>query len=270
MNEILLELRGLSVTRNDGGSPVRQVSFQLKRGTTLGIIGESGAGKTSLALALAGLHDRQECDVSGGILWKGRQLAGLTEAEWQRLRGGEIGMIFQDPQASLDSAMRVDRQVAAAVRLHAGAGKKEAMIRAIELLAEVGINGQMLRAAPYAFQLSGGLAQRVMIALALAGEPELLVCDEPTSSLDLTTQAGIISLLRQRQRRLCLTMIFISHDLALVTSIADQVLVMRDGEAVELADREVILTRPAHPYTTSLINAWREYQARREESNVPA
>lgn len=264
MEDIILETERLSVSRRDGSMPLRGVSLRLRRGSTLGVIGESGAGKSTLALALMGLHDRRETVTTGRIIWKGRRLEGISEREWLCLRGRELGMVFQDPVASLDPALRVERQAAGAIRQLAAVSRREAGTRAASLLAEMGISPDLLETAPYPHQLSGGLAQRVMIALALAGSPELLIADEPTSSLDVTSQAAIVSLLKERQRRQGLAMIFISHDLALVASLADELLVMKDGEGVEYGPRDAVLARPAHPYTMSLIEAWREYQRPRE------
>lgn len=266
MEDFILQADGLLVCRRDGSVPVRDLSFRLRRGTILGVIGESGAGKSSLALAMTGLHDRREVSITGSLTWKGRELVGLPEKQWLAIRGREMGMIFQDPVASLDPSMRIDRQVAATIRHHGASGRREARTRAAALLAETGIRAQQLEAAPFAHQLSGGLAQRAMIALALAGEPELLVADEPTSSLDLTSQAAITDLLRRRQRQLGLTMVFISHDLALTASMADEILVMKSGECVEYGSRNDIITRPSHPYTISLIEAWRAYQRPRAET----
>lgn len=270
MEDIILQADGLSVSRHDGSTPVRELCFRLRRGAILGVIGESGAGKSSLALALTGLHDRREVSISGSLTWKGRELVGLSERQWLATRGREMGMIFQDPVASLNPSLRIDRQVAATIRHHADFSRREARVRAASLLAETGISRHLLETAPYAHQLSGGLAQRAMIALALAGEPELLVADEPTSSLDVTSQAAIISLLRRRQRQLGLTMVFISHDLALVASLADEILVMKSGECVDYGRSDDIITCPSHPYTSSLIEAWRAYQRPREESAASA
>jgi len=235
---------------------VRDVSFEMQPGMALGIIGESGAGKTSLALALMGLHDPDRVVLSGDIKFKGTNLLELSENQRRRVRGSGMGMIFQDSSGGLDPSMRVVDQVAEALRIHRGAGRREAVQMAFERLARVGVPGEILSVAPYAYQLSGGLCQRAMIAAALACDPDLLIADEPTSALDVTLQAQIIALLNERRAETRLGVIFISHDLALVSSFADEIIVLHGGEVVEHGSCLEVLRSPKHEYTRNLIAAW--------------
>lgn len=260
MSKPVLRVNRLCVEYKSGNSSlptVENVTFSLDQGTTLGIIGESGAGKTTLALALLGLLDLNIAEVSGEVILEGRNLLLLPEKELCRLRGSKIGIIFQDPVGSLDPAMKIDDQVAEAIRLHRKTSRREALELARQQLAAVGISKELLDVAPYAHQLSGGLCQRAMIAVALAARPIILIADEPTSSLDVTLQAQILSLLKTQQRQAGLAMIFISHDLALVSKVADCIMVMHEGKMVELGSRDEVLNSPRHLYTSSLVSAWR-------------
>ncbi len=234
---------------------VENLGFSLAAGTTLGIIGESGAGKSSLALAITGLLDEVTAEVTGEVFFKEKELLSLDEPGKCKLRGSEIGMIFQDPAGSLDPAMRVWDQVAEGIWQHQGADRKAARQQALIELQGVGLSRETLAAAPYVHQLSGGQCQRVMIAAALANAPDLLIADEPTSSLDVTLQSQIIGLLRKKQHTNGLAMIFITHDLALVSLIADEILVMYRGSAVEHGSCHDVLTAPSHPYTAELVKA---------------
>lgn len=254
----LLTVTGLTIAFTNGSSAhmaLRDVDFSLDEGFILGIIGESGAGKTSLALALMGLLEPGAARVSGSVVYRGDDLTLLSDKEMSRFRGGEIGMIFQDPQGSLDPVARVHDQVAESIRRHQGLGKREARQKALAQLELYGVDRELLASAPYAHQLSGGLCQRAMIAAAMAPGPGLLIADEPTSALDMTTQAQIISLLREARDQTGMAMVFISHDLALVSSLADQVMVLRQGEVVEHGDRATVIRQPAHEYTAGLIEA---------------
>lgn len=255
----LIDVKNLSVRYHPGDqrAAVDNVSFTVEAGSTLGIIGESGAGKTTLALALAGLTDVTAAKVSGVISFDGHDLLALRESELCRLRGSGVSMIFQDASGSLDPSMPVVSQVAEAIMMHQEVADSEtAKTEARKILAEIGVRDDVLAAAPYAHQLSGGLCQRVMIAAALACQPRLLVADEPTSSLDVITQAQIVSLIMDKKRAQGLTLIFISHDLAIVSNIADYLLVMQQGCALEWGETEEILRSPSNPYTASLIAAW--------------
>lgn len=255
----LLDVKDLSVRYHMGRRQpaVDEVSFAVEAGSTLGIIGESGAGKTTLAQALAGLIDSATAKVTGAIVLDGLDLLTLHEAELCRVRGSGVSMIFQDASGSLDPSMPVVSQVAEAIMMHQNlADKTAASAGAEQVLAEAGVGADLLTAAPYAHQLSGGLCQRVMIVAALACEPKLLVADEATSSLDVITQSQIVSLIMEKKRAQGLTLIFISHDLATVSNIADHLLVMHQGRVVERGETDEILRSPRHAYTTSLISAW--------------
>ncbi|MHB8858405.1 MAG: ABC transporter ATP-binding protein [Thermoleophilia bacterium] len=264
VDERLLQVSNLTIARKGGaGSHVvlRGISFEVKPGMVLGIVGESGAGKTSLALALMGLLDMGSVEVSGEINFHGQNLASMEDDELCRVRGSGIGMIFQDSSGALDPSMKVLDQVAEAVVLNRGVKRAEARRIALDILAGTNVDAEILAVAPYAFQLSGGLCQRSMVAAALAGEPELLVADEPTSSLDVTLQAQIISLLNARRLSTGMAIVFISHDLALVSSFADEILVIHGGEVVEHGSCAEVLVKPMHEYTRELITAWDDGQA---------
>ena len=252
-----------------GSAAVDDVSFTLEQGAILGVVGESGAGKSTLGLALSGLIDSDGAELSGSIRLADNELTCLTDAQLCHIRGREIGMIFQDPIGSLDPAMPVVDQVAEAIHLHTRAGRREARRRARRQLADAGVGEETLAVAPYAHQLSGGLCQRVMIAAALAAQPSLLIADEPTSSLDVTLQAQILAMLRKEQRRRGLAVIFISHDLALVSKFADRMMVMRHGKVVEMGEAETVFSNPRHPYTRELVSAW-SWESVQGEAVAPA
>lgn len=261
MNGALLRVSDLRVTYKSGQSPVqavRGVSFAVNAGQVLAIIGGSGAGKSSIARALPCLHDHRTTWVAGEVSFSGKNIFSMSEKELDRLRGIEIGMIFQDPRQSLDPAMKVEKQVAEAIRVHRAISGHAAREEAREMLADVGIGPELMSIAPYAHQLSSGLCQRAMIAIALAGGPKLLIADEPTGSLDLTRQAQIIALLMERLRSTGLGMIFITHDLGLAAAIADDILVLFEGEAVDYGPRGSILNAPQHPHTSAMLAAWRD------------
>ncbi len=252
-----------------GSAAVDDVSFTLGQGAILGVVGESGAGKSTLGLALSGLIDSDGAELSGSIRLADNELTCLTDAQLCHIRGREIGMIFQDPIGSLDPAMPVVDQVAEAIHLHTRAGRREARRQARRQLADAGVGEETLAVAPYAHQLSGGLCQRVMIAAALAAQPSLLIADEPTSSLDVTLQAQILAMLRKEQRRRGLAVIFISHDLALVSKFADRMMVMRHGKVVEMGEAETVFINPRHPYTRELVSAW-SWESVQGEAVAPA
>ena len=253
----LLKVSGLTITRQESSrDAVHDVSFEVPEGSVLGIIGESGAGKTSLALALIGLLDREGTAVSGKIVFRGQDLLELSEEELCSLRGNGIAMIFQDSTGALDPSMRVIDQVAETVMLHQDVKKREARELAISVLLEAGISPDVIESAPYAHQLSGGLCQRAMIAAALVARPAVLVADEPTSALDVTLQSQIISMLKVRKLETGMAIVFISHDLALVSGFADTIMVLHEGQIVERASTEELLAHPVHYYTKQLISAW--------------
>jgi len=258
---VLLELRNLTV--EFPASPraltaVRDISFGVSRGEVLGLVGESGSGKSVTSLSIMRLLPPQ-ARVSGEILLttdgRPQNLLALDSEPMRLLRGSRISMIFQEPMTALNPVMRVGEQIAEAVRAHAHVSKKESWDRAVEALKEVAIDDPAGRARDYPHQLSGGMRQRVMIAMAIVNRPEMLIADEPTTALDVTIQAQILDLLAEIREKFGLTMLFISHDLAVVSQVADRVAVMYAGNLVELGPRAEIFRSPAHPYTRGLLEA---------------
>ncbi len=233
---------------------VRGISFQVERGETLGIVGESGSGKSVTNLALMGLIPKPPGVIESGRAWFDRRdLLAATHEEMQWVRGRRIGMIFQDPMTALNPFMTVGDQLTEVTRWHLGLGKSEAKQQAAKMLGLVGIPAPESRLKLYPHQFSGGMRQRVMIAMALSCEPDLLIADEPTTALDVTIQAQIIDLLRDIQRKKKTSIIMITHDLGVVASICHRVLVMYAGKIVEQADVQSIFRSPAHPYTRGLL-----------------
>ncbi len=260
----LLEVRNLVVefprsARGTGGLvAVRDLSFSIAPGEVLGLVGESGSGKSVTSLALMRLlppyaRTRGEIQFADGS--EVRDLLQLPDGAMRPLRGSQIAMIFQEPMTALNPVMRVGDQIAEAVLAHHQVGKSEAWRRAVVAMSEVGISDSERRARDYPHQLSGGMRQRVMIAMAIVNRPRLLIADEPTTALDVTIQAQILELLAELQSRFGLTMLFISHDLAVVSQVASRVAVMYAGNLVELGSKRDIFEAPAHPYTRGLLNA---------------
>ena len=249
----LLEVEGLCVDFGRRGVPaVRGVSFSLSEGERLGIIGESGSGKTVTALAVMGLLP-ETARVRGSIRWRGGELLGRAEKELATLRGNAVGMVFQEPMTALDPTMKVGRQVAEVMLLHRETAGAAARPQVIAMLGDVGLTDPERIADAYPHQLSGGQRQRVIIAMALVNGPDLVICDEPTTALDVTVQATVLELLDRvltAERAACL---FISHDLAVVSQVCSQVLVMLDGEVVEAGPTSKLFTSPTHPYTRGLV-----------------
>jgi oligopeptide/dipeptide ABC transporter ATP-binding protein len=242
--------RGTRVTR-----AVDDVSLSLDQGQTLGIVGESGSGKTTLALSLLRLLPPAARFVSGEILFEGADLLKKSEAEMRRIRGKRIAMILQDPMASLNPLFTVGDQVAEPIRVHDGASRRSAWTRATELLKAVRIAAPETRVREYPHQLSGGMRQRIVGAIAISCEPRILIADEPTTSLDLTIQAQYLKLLRDLQRSHNLALIFITHNLGIVAKMCDQVAVMYAGRMVESGPVKQIYNTPAHPYTRALLES---------------
>jgi len=255
----LLEISGLRLVfpTPDGGDAVALdgIDLALDRGRTLGLVGESGCGKSMTALAVMRLVPPPGRITAGRILFDGRDLLALPEREMRALRGARIGMVFQEPTTALNPVLTVGSQVAEAVVLHRPVSKREAWERATALLAEVGIPDPARRARDYPHQLSGGMRQRVVIAMAIACGPQLLVADEPTTALDVTIQAEILDLLRALRERHGMAMVLISHDLGVVAEQADEVAIMYAGRIVERAAVVALFARPRHPYTQALLRS---------------
>lgn len=253
----LLQVENLNVSfavQTGEVAAVRDVTFSIPESGTLGLVGESGSGKSATALAILRLLPIQ-ARVRGQINFGGASLLPLSEEGMRRIRGSRISMIFQEPMTALNPVMRVGDQVAEAVLAHQRTGRKEAWGRAVEALREVAIAEPESRARDYPHQLSGGQRQRVMIAMALVNHPQLLIADEPTTALDVTIQAQILELLRELREKYKLAVLFISHDLGVVSRVADRVAVMYAGEIVEQGPVERIFAAAAHPYTRGLISA---------------
>lgn len=255
----LLAVNDLSVyfhTRNGIVKAVRGVSFEVERGKTLAIIGESGSGKSVACYSLVGLIPRPPGKIeSGTAIYNDTDLLALRESELRKIRGKGISIIFQDPMTSLNPFLRVGEQLIEPLRLHTDISRKDAWAKATEMLREVGIRDAERRMNAYPFEFSGGMRQRVMIAMALITEPDIIIADEPTTALDVTVQAQILKLLRELQVRRNVGVIFISHDLSVVADIADDIAVMQDGVFVEQGSRDTIFKNPQHPYTRKLLDA---------------
>jgi oligopeptide/dipeptide ABC transporter ATP-binding protein len=269
----LLDLRDVSVGFRIGGrwtDVVRSATFTVERGEILGVVGESGSGKTVTSLAVSGLVQHVGGRItSGQVLFDGTDVTQHGERQWSRLRGRQIGMIFQQPTRSLNPAFTVGDQISESIRIGLGLRRKEAWQRAVELLDRVRIPDAARRAHDYPHTFSGGMCQRVMIAMALACEPRLLIADEPTTALDVTVQARVLELLRELQAENDLTIVYISHDLGVIAQLCDRVAVMYAGETVEVGPLEDILTAPQHPYTSGLLQSIPEMDGEKRLPTIP-
>ncbi|TDD48806.1 ABC transporter ATP-binding protein [Saccharopolyspora elongata] len=255
----LLEVDDLQAHFRTADGVVRAVdgvSFTVDEGETLGIVGESGSGKSVTAMSIMRLNPSPPCHYAGGrIRFRGRDLLGASERELRSIRGNEISMIFQDPTTCLNPVLTIGDQIAEAIRTHERVSRREAMRRAVRTLDEVGMPSPARRARDYPHQLSGGMRQRAMIAVALARRPKILIADEPTTALDVTIQAQILELLGQLKSAYGMSIIMITHDLGVVSQIADRVLVMYGGKAVESGTPKQLFQDPLMPYTWSLLRA---------------
>jgi peptide/nickel transport system ATP-binding protein len=268
----LLQVRDLRVEfiTDDGiVHAVDGVSYDVKQGKTLGIVGESGSGKTVTSLTTMGLTRGLSTNVSGEILFEGRDLLSASGEELRRIRGDEIAMIFQDPLSSLHPFYKVGFQLAEAMLAHRHVSKAAARDRALELLELVGIPDPQRRVDQYPHEFSGGMRQRVMIAMALANDPKLLIADEPTTALDVTVQAQILALIDDLQHRLGMAVIIITHDLGVVAEIADEIAVMYAGRIVEHDATDHLFASPEHPYTWGLLKSIPRLDTSRSEDLVP-
>lgn len=257
-SETILSVRDLRVSFRTGQGALEAVggiSYDLGSRETLAIVGESGSGKSVSALSMLRLVPEGSASVGGRVLFQGEDLLSLGERDLRRIRGKHISMIFQDPMTSLNPVRRIRGQMIEGLRLHLGLSRRAAGKRAVELLRLVGIPSPETRIDDYAHEFSGGMRQRIMIAMALACEPEVLVADEPTTALDVTTQAQILELIRRLQERLGMAVIWITHDLGVVAGIADRVLVMYAGRVVEDGFVNDVYADPRHPYTIGLLDS---------------
>jgi oligopeptide/dipeptide ABC transporter ATP-binding protein len=255
----LLRVENLRTWFRSGRGTIRAVDgvdFELDAGKTLGIVGESGSGKSVTALSIMGLIDPPgEVREGSRILFEGRDLVPLDDRELESIRGNEISMIFQEPMTSLNPVYPIGEQIAEAVRIHRGAGRREALDRAREMLELVGIPEAGRRLKDYPHQLSGGMRQRVMIGIALACDPKLIIADEPTTALDVTIQAQILELMIGLRERLGMSILLITHDLGVVAEMCDEVVVMYAGRVVERGPVADVFTSPQHPYTEALLQS---------------
>jgi oligopeptide/dipeptide ABC transporter ATP-binding protein len=252
----LLSVRDLDVTlltRRGSGRVLEGVSFELERGESFGLVGESGSGKSMTALSIMRLLPQVARVTAGQIVLDARDVLSLPETRMRQLRGGDVGLIFQQARSSLNPLMRIEDQILRVATLHREKGARRGSDLAVELLGEVGLPARVARSYPH--QLSGGMAQRALIAIVLAAQPRLLMADEPTTGLDVTTEAEIYDLLRKLRADLGLSLLLITHDLALVAQNCDRVAVMHAGHVVETGRVEQIFERPLHPYTRALLNS---------------
>ena len=257
--ETILEIKDLCVefqTVEGVVHAVDHLNYTLHKGEKLGIVGESGSGKSVSSLGMMQLIPNPPGRITGGeILYHGKDLVKASEKEMQKIRGNEISMIFQEPMTSLNPIIKCGKQIAESLRLHRGMKKKEAMEEAVRMMRAVGIANPEVRAHEYPPQMSGGMRQRVMIAMALACQPQILIADEPTTALDVTIQAQILDLIRELNESMGTSVVFITHDLGVVSELCDTVIVMYTGHIVEQAPVKELFESPKHPYTKGLLNA---------------
>ena len=269
--DLILDVRDLAVSfRAYGGivQAVRGISFGLRRGETLAIVGESGSGKSVSVKAAMGILPSNAEIVSGEILYDGLDLAHADEETMHGIRGRRIGLVFQDPLSALNPIMKVGKQIME-VLTRRGMSKAEARARALDLMRDVGIPEPERRIEQYPFQFSGGMRQRIVIAIALAGDPEILICDEPTTALDVTVQARILELINRIKEERSLSVLFITHDLGVVAQMADRIAVMYAGKIVETGTAEEIFFDPRHPYTWALLSSMPDLETKERLEAIP-
>jgi len=257
-NEKILEIKNLHTAfrfQNEYYDAVDGVSLSLYKNEFLAIVGESGCGKSTIANSIVGLHDKNYTKVSGEIIYEAENIVGYSEEQLNKIRGGKIGFIFQDPLASLNPLQKIGKQIEESLIYHTDSNKEERHERVIRLLEQVGINNPQRIANQFPHQLSGGMRQRVLIAIALSCKPNIIIADEPTTALDVTIQAQILDLLVDLQKEINAGIILITHDLGVVAQMADRVAVMYAGEIVEIAEAEELFKNPLHPYTKSLLQS---------------
>ena len=272
MSEKLLEIKDEKLSFFTPAGEVKAlngVSFSMNEGEVLGIVGESGSGKSVTAYSIMGLTAYPGKLIGGTIYFNGHQIEKMSEKEMRKIRGNEVSIIFQDPMTSLNPVYTIGNQITEVIRLHTGKSKKEAYDRAKELLELVGINEPTKRLKQYPPELSGGMRQRVMIAIALACEPKLLIADEPTTALDVTIQAQILELMQELRQKLGMSIIMITHDLGVVASMCERIAVMYAGHIVEYGTADEIFYEPKHEYTKGLINSIPKLSAQEIERLVP-
>ena len=276
--DIILDIDDLRTSFFVGDNEVKAVdgvTFQVPKGKTLGIVGESGSGKSITALSVLRLIEDPGKIKSGSIKYKGEELTKVKNSRMRQIRGNEISMIFQEPMTSLNPTFTIGQQLRESFKIHQGLGKKDGTKRAIEMLELVGIPSPEKRVDQYPFELSGGMRQRVMIAMALACKPDLLIADEPTTALDVTIQAQILELIKDLQEEIGMSVVMITHDLGVVAETCDYVAVMYAGKVVEYADIYTLFENPKHPYTVGLLNSLPRHDKKQDElipikGNVPA
>lgn len=271
MEPNILEVKDLAVsfhTLQGIAKAVNGLNFTIKEGETLGIVGESGCGKSVTSLAIMGLLATPPAKIAGSVTFQGEELLGKTDAQMCKIRGKEISMIFQEPMTALNPLFTVGEQLIETIILHQNLGKKMAKEKAAEMLNLVSIPSPETRLAQYPHQLSGGMRQRIMIAMALSCNPKLLIADEPTTALDVSVQAQILELMKGIKQRLGTAIIMITHDLGVIAEIADKVMVMYAGSAVEVTDVNTLFENPLHPYTRGLMASLPSIEKQQERLNA--
>jgi len=271
-DDIVLKVNDLRISFKAYGGmvqAVRGIDFELHQGETLAIVGESGSGKSVSIKAILGILTNNAVIESGEILFDGKDLTKVTEADFHEIRGKRIGLIFQDPLSALNPIVRIGKQITEVLRLNQKMGRKQAKEKALELMRTVGIPEPEARFNQYPFQFSGGMRQRIVIAIALAGDPEILICDEPTTALDVTVQAKILEEINRIKEERNLSVIFITHDLGVVANMADRVNVMYAGKIVETGTSEEVFFQAAHPYTWALLSSIPDMQTTERLLAIP-